>query len=287
MNRERTEPKCETWWFTNHSIIPYLTKSFAPVKLHATMPHTLTPPAARHYHPTLSIWLSVDPLSDKYPRVSPYAYCANNPVRLVDKDGRKIGDVDEASQNKINALTDKTSADYSRAFTRQYRRLEQSKQVYNFYEATENEITTSTKGKVIKNDNGSIDIIHSSVPSARTSLEGGFSQEYATLFEETFHAADYDRGRLDLNNSTCWDEARAWKFATKAPGTMMRWEHSDKKGKYNDYTFAYALKHSSILTIAKGFKEGFNGYIDADNNEHFFINGKDGNGLYNHLKLRK
>ncbi len=24
-------------------------------------------PAARHYHPTLSIWLSVDPMSDKYP----------------------------------------------------------------------------------------------------------------------------------------------------------------------------------------------------------------------------
>ncbi|MDD6582291.1 MAG: hypothetical protein PUF10_06415 [Bacteroidales bacterium] len=46
------------------------------------------PPAARHYHPALSIWLSVDPMSDKYPGVSPYTYCANNPVRLVDADGR-------------------------------------------------------------------------------------------------------------------------------------------------------------------------------------------------------
>ncbi len=45
-------------------------------------------PAARHYHPTLSIWLSVDPLADKYPGVSPYTYCADNPVRLVDPDGR-------------------------------------------------------------------------------------------------------------------------------------------------------------------------------------------------------
>ena len=242
---------------------------------------------SRYYSSDLSIWLSVDPMSDKYPSLSPYTYCANNPIKLVDPDGMKIGDVDEASQAKINALTNKNSADYSRAFTRQYRRLERSKQVYNFYEATENEITTSTQGKVMKNDNGSIDIYHSSVPSARTSLEGGFSKEYATLFEETFHAADYDRGRLDLNNSTCMDEARAWKFATKAPGTNMRWEHFDKNGKYSDYTFAYALKHSSILTIAKGFKEGFNGYIDADNNEHFFIKGKDGNGLYNHLKLRK
>ena len=48
-----------------------------------------SPPAARHYHPTLSIWLSVDPLADKYPGVSPYVYCGNNPVRLKDPDGRE------------------------------------------------------------------------------------------------------------------------------------------------------------------------------------------------------
>ena len=48
----------------------------------------LPPPAARHYNSDLSIWLSVDPMSDKYPGLSPYTYCANNPVRLVDPDGR-------------------------------------------------------------------------------------------------------------------------------------------------------------------------------------------------------
>ena len=33
-------------------------------------------------------WLSVDPMADKYPSISPYAYCAWNPVKLVDPDGR-------------------------------------------------------------------------------------------------------------------------------------------------------------------------------------------------------
>ena len=37
----------------------------------------------------VSKWLSVDPLSDKYPSVSPYAYCNWNPVKYVDPDGRE------------------------------------------------------------------------------------------------------------------------------------------------------------------------------------------------------
>ena len=50
-------------------------------------------PAALPHNPALSLWLSVDPLSDKYPGVSPYVYCADNPVRLVDVDGREISPI--------------------------------------------------------------------------------------------------------------------------------------------------------------------------------------------------
>ena len=35
-----------------------------------------------------SHWLSPDPLQDKYPEISPYAYCHWNPMRYVDPDGR-------------------------------------------------------------------------------------------------------------------------------------------------------------------------------------------------------
>jgi len=43
---------------------------------------------SRYYSSDLSIWLSVDPMSDKYPPLSPYTYCANNPVKLVDPNGK-------------------------------------------------------------------------------------------------------------------------------------------------------------------------------------------------------
>ena len=38
-------------------------------------------------HELMTMWLSVDPLADKYPSISPYAYCAWNPMKLVDPYG--------------------------------------------------------------------------------------------------------------------------------------------------------------------------------------------------------
>ena len=42
---------------------------------------------ARYYSSDLSIWLSVDPMARKYPSTSPYAYCRNKPIILVDPNG--------------------------------------------------------------------------------------------------------------------------------------------------------------------------------------------------------
>ncbi|GHV25192.1 hypothetical protein FACS1894176_03090 [Bacteroidia bacterium] len=43
---------------------------------------------ARPYDPVTGRFLTPDPLAEKYPWLSTYAYCANNPVRYIDPDGR-------------------------------------------------------------------------------------------------------------------------------------------------------------------------------------------------------
>ncbi len=43
---------------------------------------------ARFLWGAIGHWLSVDPLSDRYPGISPYAYAAWNPIKFVDPDGR-------------------------------------------------------------------------------------------------------------------------------------------------------------------------------------------------------
>ena len=45
---------------------------------------------ARYYEPRLSLWMSVDPLQEKYPNISTYCYAANNPIKFIDSDGRKL-----------------------------------------------------------------------------------------------------------------------------------------------------------------------------------------------------
>ena len=43
-------------------------------------------------HVLTTMWLSVDPMADKYPSISPYAYCAWNPMKLVAPNGKEVDD---------------------------------------------------------------------------------------------------------------------------------------------------------------------------------------------------
>jgi len=54
---------------------------------------------ARYYDPMVSLWASVDPMAEKFPGWSPYNYVLQNPMVMVDPDGRdpKLGSV--APQN--------------------------------------------------------------------------------------------------------------------------------------------------------------------------------------------
>ncbi|WP_255495500.1 RHS repeat domain-containing protein [Dysgonomonas sp. 521] len=59
--------------------------------------------SARYYESGIGRFTSVDPLAEKYYSWSPYAYCLNNPLRWIDKDGRDPGD---PFKTKIEAAND-------------------------------------------------------------------------------------------------------------------------------------------------------------------------------------
>ena len=45
---------------------------------------------ARDYYSAIGRFTVVDPFAEKYAHISPYTYCANNPIKYVDPDGREI-----------------------------------------------------------------------------------------------------------------------------------------------------------------------------------------------------
>ena len=47
---------------------------------------------ARHYDSAIDRFTTIDPLAEKYYSISPYAYVANNPMRFIDPDGKRIDD---------------------------------------------------------------------------------------------------------------------------------------------------------------------------------------------------
>jgi len=58
---------------------------------------------ARGYYPAMGRFTSVDPLAEKRPWISPYAYCSGNPVNRIDPDGKfdipKWGDISKSVSN--------------------------------------------------------------------------------------------------------------------------------------------------------------------------------------------
>ena len=65
-------------------------------------------------HELMTMWLSVDPMVDKYPSISPYAYCSWNPVKLVDPYGRAVRAADKQSRMNIMHSLSKAEAKYVR-----------------------------------------------------------------------------------------------------------------------------------------------------------------------------
>lgn len=67
---------------------------------------------ARYYDSRLSMWYGVDVLTEKYPNIGGYVYCHNNPIMLVDPDGKDDYGVDskgniflvEKNENKTDKL---------------------------------------------------------------------------------------------------------------------------------------------------------------------------------------
>ncbi|WP_128331155.1 RHS repeat-associated core domain-containing protein [Apibacter sp. HY039] len=75
---------------------------------------------ARYYNPRESVWLSVDPLAEKYPNFSPYAYTFQNPIKYVDPlglEGEEVNGPGDPPKKELQSVADGYGDLYQRTYT--------------------------------------------------------------------------------------------------------------------------------------------------------------------------
>ena len=201
-------------------------------------------------HDILTSFLSVDRYADKYPSISPYAYCAWNPIRLVDPTGDTCRFASKEDEAYVKQLLDKSSKVYSKEFADKYNELDASTHCY-YFESWEYSDTRSESGLFTPNtsDNTStINFTKGETPETKNPIIG--ASEFRTLFEETFHAWKFENNK-HRNVPSCLSEAMAWQFSALAPGTVTF--NSDIR----DLTLMGYILYSEPMSIAVEFKLGF------------------------------
>ena len=163
---------------------------------------------ARYYAGWLGRFISTEPLKEKYPNLSTYCYCANNPVKYVDLDGREIviAHLSEKQQEQYIAQISRLKSE-NVYFEVLYSKLEESEIKYYITEGQRPDFQGSFLPGI---NNAGEKVVSGGNIDFRT-----FNFDDATAIEEFFHAFQnetyVDKGDYD----TIYDVGSNVEFETK------------------------------------------------------------------------
>ena len=167
---------------------------------------------ARYYQSKFSIWMSVDPLAHE--TLEPFVYTGNNPVMLVDPDGRKIvlwwenhSFLGFKWTSYVNGWSKSSGSVFSATFASTYsfntvfqnvvRQLERSETSYtvNLVHAPSSYIAKKLAQERRKGEGGNYSPSNHSINFLTQELSSWPEAPYSSrsaVFEEFFHAGQYD-----------------------------------------------------------------------------------------------
>ncbi|MFZ4400468.1 MAG: RHS repeat domain-containing protein [Bacteroidales bacterium] len=195
---------------------------------------------ARIYDPRIGRWLSLDPLMKKYPDVSPFSFCANNPIFWMDKGGREIwigGDREKALVDLKSIVPDK----------------------YRPY------LTASDEGKISLNvDKLHADgIVFDGNESGQNLMHDLIGSEKKFLYQVADKAKDY--------NSVCEKDKIYYLTQPGENGV----QNSSKTKREPDYQ-GEKLENSNVLSpLPNEGTTSFDGIVTITSNKSFTLKGKD------------
>lgn len=148
----------------------------------------------RMYDPSIGRFMQTDPMAEKYYWISPYAYCANNPIKFIDPTGMKIEPLDKEEQEAYEAFR-------KRVFDggKKYKKVK--KELIKLEEA--DEVFCIRMGDNITSENGGGNFIYNKETGqfdVNISNYGDFNTD-GKLAHELKHAYQYLEGKLGFDIS--------------------------------------------------------------------------------------
>ena len=206
---------------------------------------------ARRYDPAYCMFTQMDPLAEKYPHLSPYAYCAGNPVRYVDPDGMRIvyGGMTDEEELQWKSYLDNICKK-SDLFSTLFHHLEVSKDNYVIRLADLSANKGSKNGFFEANDAGGGTITFSNDLDRRRD---------AVTLEEFFHAYQHDNrdgyGKGEFNREF---EAKTFVVSAALGAENMTWGYYEGMNdiinpiindhfRYLNYSISPSSVHSALF----------------------------------------
>jgi len=160
--------------------------------------------SARYYAPPT--FISRDPMFEKYPSISPYTYCANNPLKFVDPTGMIVdpSELTKEQQKTFNAAM-QNACSKSPLFAQMYDEMHSSDIVYKIK---------------IGSTSGDLPGQYNPADNSITFKNENFMVDFNTFFEEFFHG--YQMGE----NKSLYEEGKEfnYEFEAKIMKTFMFYE---------------------------------------------------------------
>ena len=160
---------------------------------------------ARYYDCLIPTFKSQDPLAEKYPWLSPYNHCANNPLRFVDPDGQRIS-VIEKGIDYIYTYTDDG---------------------YGFYDAHGNPYSGNSEF-VSKLTNALSEI--QSVPEGLSVVSELMSSQHAFEIKEGANGFQATNNIKAMGNLDEYRQAIGYDYKSIGSGGIIKWDPDDKFG---------------------------------------------------------
>ncbi len=211
---------------------------------------------ARYYEPRLSLWMSVDPSAEEKPWLTIYCYTRNNPIILVDPDGRDEWEINSKGDIVKQIKTDKHDAFFfvskagksvkGKSLSFEYGTIEKASgqktdggTSYDVYQVRRDKYAKQLFESFAKNTSVEWSIM-------QTGTEGAKGLNYLT----TFHNEKSESGMVDLFNKQLKNGYTLRAFYHSHPSNVLI--PSNIGGKYGDIPIAQKMTEISNQSITFG-----------------------------------